>query len=67
LERLADRGDELYNVASNASYYQICGAYVLFILKELFLFIFPFFIKAAYKQTMVGVPIVACAPDFEEP
>jgi hypothetical protein len=42
LESLADNGDGLYNIASDAANEQICEAYVLFIRTKLFLFIFPF-------------------------
>jgi hypothetical protein len=42
--RQVDKGDELYNVASNIEYYQIHLAYVLFILK----FFMPFCVSILY-------------------
>lgn len=56
MERLADNGDELQNVASNAEYQQIYVAYVLFF-KTFILSHVSVFLKAVYEQTMVGVPV----------
>lgn len=46
---------------------RISGFYFVYFLKVLSFVTYRVFIKAAYRQTMVGVPVVARVPQFEKP